>query len=578
MKGYFGVQRAAMPAGAAQPLTERERALVREAYERLEVFREGCREMHERAREARRIALLEDPWQDEPGTPQERRTLQLQTLKATLNSSVADQMDSMPEAVLLPEREQEAQTAEDLADIVRFILEQNHYEVLHRRRVEDCFITGTAVTQIVWDGDMDAGQGNVAMLRWPVEAFLWDPVAEDIQDARALIKVSWHPMSWYAAHYPQAAAYVGAEEYAHEEVGVPDAWQERQGADEERAMMLEYWYRLYDARTRRYSVHVALLAGGALLEASESENPDGIFAHGLYPFVLDVHTPIEGVPVGNGMMHEFAPMMRYINRYARYIDENLRMSSKTRLLVRRDAQIDNAALTDWQQNIVEGGNIDEDAVRWMTSAPLSGLVTAQMLQMQNDIKQDSGQNQFTRGETVGGVTAASAIASLQEAGGKVSRLRTAALNQGFARMVEQIIWLVSEFYGKGRAQRVTGRNGQIRQVVWQGTGRVRGVLPPPPYTVRVEIQRRNPMRVQARNELFLQAYTMASQAGAPFPLSALFELLETDGKEQVLAVIRRAEADGQAKQRRENEDGTKADGTPTGASGQGTAATGRPGV
>ena len=36
MKGYFGVQRAAMPAGAAQPLTERERALVREAYERLE--------------------------------------------------------------------------------------------------------------------------------------------------------------------------------------------------------------------------------------------------------------------------------------------------------------------------------------------------------------------------------------------------------------------------------------------------------------------------------------------------------------------------------------------------------------
>ena len=160
----------------------------------------------------------------------------------------------------------------------------------------------------------------------------------------------------------------------------------------------------------------------------------------------------------------------------------------------------------------------------------------------------------------------------------MSRLRTAALNQGFARMVEQIIWLVSEFYGKGRAQRVTGRNGQIRQVVWQGTGRVRGVLPPPPYTVRVEIQRRNPMRVQARNELFLQAYTMASQAGAPFPLSALFELLETDGKEQVLAVIRRAEADGQAKQRRENEDGTKADGTPTGASGQGAAATGRPGV
>ncbi len=550
MNGAYGVRRAATPASAEQPLSERERALVREAYERLEVFREGCREMHDRAREARRIALGDDPMQDPPGTPPDRKTLQLQTLKSTLNNCVADQMDNMPEPVLTPETPKMARAAEDMTDIVRFVLEQNHYESLHRRRVEDCFITGTAVTQVTWDEDMHGGEGNVALLRWPVEAFLWDPVAEDIQDARALMKVSWHPLSWYAAHYPEAAAYVASEEYAHEEVGVPEAWANLQGADEGRAMMMEYWYRVYDADTRTYAVHVAAMAGGALLFMSERERPDGLFAHGLYPFVLDVYTPIEGLPVGNGLIHELAPMMRYINRYAHYIDENLRMSAKTRLLVRRDAQIDNTALTDWRQNIIEGGNIDGDAVRWLTSAPLSGLAPGQMLQMQNDVKQDSGQSQFTRGEIIGGVTAAAAIASLQEAGGKITRLRTATFNHGFERIVEQIAWLVAEFYEARRAVRVTGRDGEAREIAWED-----GAYPPPPYAVRVDVQRRNPLRVQGRNELFMQAYQMAGQSGTPLPLSALFALLEVDGKERALSAIREAEQKAQetAAQKREQE-------------------------
>lgn len=558
MNREIGVQRIATPASVEQSLSERERALVREIYERLDVFKEGCYEMHEHARESRRIALLDDPLQDPPGTPTERRTLQLQTLKSTLNNCVADQMDNMPEAALAPERPELAATAEDMTDIVRFILEQNHYEALHKRRVEDCFITGTAVTQITWDEDMDGGQGNVALLRWPVEAFLWDPIAESIQDARALIKVSWHPLSWYAAHYPDIAPYIAAEEYAHEDVGVPDAWQKKQAGDEGRAMMLEYWYRKYDAKERKFSIHVACVAGGALLEMSERDAPDGIFAHGMYPFVLDVFTPVDGLPVGIGMVRELAPMMRYINRYAHYVDENLRMSSKTRLLVRRDAQIDHLALMDWQQNIVEGGNIDEDAVRWMKTAPLSGLVTGQMLQMQNDIKQDSGQNQFTRGETIGGVTAASAIASLQEAGGKITRLRTGMLNEGFARMVEQIIWLVAEFYEPGRARQITGRDGESHEMISRCGG---DFFPPPPYSVRVEVQRRNPLRVQARNELYMQAYTMAAQCGQPLPLSTLFELLDADGKERALAMIKHSEevqaAKGEPQAQRKQEQGDK---------------------
>ena len=52
------------------------------------------------------------------------------------------------------------------------------------------------------------------------------------------------------------------------------------------------------------------------------------------------------------------------------------------------------------------------------------------------------------------------------------------------------------------------------------------------------MQRRNPLRQQAQNELFLQAYRMSAEAGQVFPLSALFELLHVDGKERILPLLK----------------------------------------
>lgn len=510
--------------------------IVAEAYGRLRIWRDANKEIHERAREARRILLLQDPKQDAEtrGRRKDKRTLQLQTLKSTFNNCIADQMDNMPEALMLPETSDLQPVAEDMTDVVRYILAQNDYESMHRKRCEDCFATGTAVTQVVWDEDMSGGRGEVAVLRWPVEAFLWDPAAENIQDARAVFKVSWHPMSWYEMHYPDKYEDIGSDEGEFNMLGMPEA-QDKQSADEDKAMLIEYWYRMYNAKTRRHTVNVAYIAGGVLLDQAED-----VYTHGMYPFTLDVFTPIEGLPVGDGLVQELAPMMRYINRYASYIDMNLRMASKGRLLVDRNAGIDKDALTDWETDIVEGDRIDASALQWMQTQPFTGMVTQQMVQLQTDLKQDSGQNQFTRGETAGGITAASAISALQEAGGKITRLRTAVLNHGFRSIVTQIMWLVSQFYDERRTLLVTGaRAGQMREVSAAPKhlfGERKGHLPPP-YTVQVQVQRRNPLRQQAQNELIMQAFTMSAQSGQNFPLSALFELLQVDGKERIVPLL-----------------------------------------
>lgn len=531
MSEELGVQKVTVAVGVEQPLNAEEKALVKEAYSNLEIFQQGCRDYHDRAKENRKIVLMDDPRQDEGKDPKQKKTIQLQTLKSTFNCIVADQMDNMPEAQLSPERADLIDVVDDMNDAVRYIFAHNKYEELHRVRVEDFVGVGTAITQVCWDQTMDGGKGNIALIRWPVEAFLWDPMYEDIQDARACIKVSWHPLSWYAAHYPEKAQYVQNESGGHEGVGLTDSQAAKYGQDEELAMLMEYWYRRFDAKKNKYTINVAYFAGGALLEHAEN-----VFEHGMYPFVLDVFSRCEGMPVGPGQVDEMAPTMRYINRYMAYIDMNLRMSSKGRLLLRKGANIDKEALADWSQDVIEGDRVAPEDVHWLQNQPFTGMVVQQLLQLQSDIKQDSGQNQMTRGETAGGVTAASAISALQEAGGKITRLRTAVLNHGFARIVEQVMWLMHQFYGNDRRMMISGRTTEIDASAKHlfGNGKV---YPAPPYSVQVQVSRRNPLRVQAQNDLFLQAYSMSAQAGTSFPLTTLFQLLNVDGKDKILPVL-----------------------------------------
>ena len=527
-----------------QPLSEKERDLLDTIYSRLDIFEQMNRPFREEAQKCRAVVHMEDPDQDDLETIKQngKRTLQLQTLKSTINNVVADQMLSMPEAKLLPETAAMQDAADDLQDMCHYVIYcANDFENLHYRRCEDFYGPGTAITQIAWDDDMNYGKGEIALIRWPIEAFLWDPTADNLQDCRAVMKVSWHPLSWYRAHYPDTGKYVGSEQGYYHNVGLSDSQMASEHQDDEqRALLIEYWWREYNAKTRRYTINVAFAAGNALLDVQED-----VYDHGLYPFVIDVHDSIEGSLAGEGLVHELAPMMRYINRYAAYADMNARMSSKGRMLVRRGSGIDREALTDWTNDVIEGDQITQgDAWNWMQNQPFNSTITNLMTMFQSDLKADSGANQFTRGETTGGIVSGKAINSLIQAGGKVASMRTEQLKYGFKSMVEQIIWLMAQFYDDDRVVMITGRRGQRELKVDTKKlfgAKKKGSVNPPPYTVQIEVSSRDPQRIANQNQMFMEAYTMSAQAQQFFPLSALFEILNLDGKDKILPVIRNNE-------------------------------------
>lgn len=174
------------------------------------------------------------------------------------------------------------------------------------------------------------------------------------------------------------------------------------------------------------------------------------------------------------------------------------------------------------------------------------------------MKQDCGQNQFSRGEGGLSVTAGTAIHALQNAGGKITRWHTERFKDAFREMVEQILWVLSEYLEPGRRLRIVGgwnsggsmRERVIELVAPQAEG---DRLPRPAYTVRVRVQKNNPSQIQADNEFLMQVVKICAEYGQPLPPETVIRLLE--GYRTKGSVLRAVSESGRAAQQAGEENG-----------------------
>ena len=206
-------------------------------------------------------------------------------------------------------------------------------------------------------------------------------------------------------------------------------------------------------------------------------------------------------------------------------EQNALTSSQVKLLVNRGADLDERALMDGQAELVRGGRIDENAVRWMQTAPLASYVPAYQQMKLSAIKEESGQNQISRGEAAGGITAASAILAMQEAGSKRSRLLIEQLYDGFEQLVRMIVDVIQENYTEQRVFRL--ENQQNEQLFYGGEQMM-------DFDITIQVQKQTAYTTLYQNELALQLLG----AGLIDRASAL-ELMSFVGKEQVQARMQR---------------------------------------
>lgn len=521
------------PGDGFQPQDEPTRLFVDRAYRLYDEFEQIVSADHRRMESCRAIYELRDP---QAGAHEP----QLPVLLSTIQAKIADQMDNMPECVLAPEAPSMQEYAEDATDLTRWVFERNEIDALYQLLVEDYYVVGCALMQCHWDEDMDGGRGNIRLERVPAESLTWDPNARQLQDCRAIFKTTFHPRGWYEEHYPDSGRYVSPDEYRNN-------YRLTQTERDRDVMMLEMWWREYDAQSRVSRIHMAQMAGRVLLYDSRESYPEGIYAHGRYPLCMATYRNAVGTLAGRSCVEDYVELNRYANRNAKYIDWATRMAARPKLLVSKLAELENPdALADAEAQILyyQGVGDIRSNITWMP-APQVPAMAYQMQQWYIDaIKQDSGQNQFARGEGGLGVTAASAIQSLQEAGAKSSRMESQRLSAMYREACTQVLWLLAQYFDAARVVMITGKDDSPFMARPIMMGREQLTLAgqmAPAYRVNLQIRRRNPLRLESENQMILQMYQASQQSATPMTLDMLLKLLQFDGKDRIAPQVRALE-------------------------------------
>ena len=142
----------------------------------------------------------------------------------------------------------------------------------------------------------------------------------------------------------------------------------------------------------------------------------------------------------------------------------------------------------------------------MQPAPLNPYVVTHYDRKLDAIKEESGQTMFARGETGKGVTAATSILALQEAGNKRSRLIIEQMYDGFEQLVRMVIDVIGECYDEERYFRIRGEGSDetvalSSQMLTRDYGEGEGYIE---FDVSVEVEKQSPYRSVYQNELALQ--------------------------------------------------------------------------
>ena len=272
-------------------------------------------------------------------------------------------------------------------------------------------------------------------------------------------------------------------------------------------------------------------------------NAIGLYAHGRYPFVLDPLFPVEGSPCGYGFVDLCHNNQTAIDLMRSAIIKNTVVGATPRYFQRIDGSVNEEEFADLGRTLVHvSGNLGEDSLRQIGFSPLSGVYMDVLNSSIQELRETSGNTETSTGNISSGVTAASAIAALQEASGKGSRDSTRSSYVAYAQIVELCIELIRQFYGLPRSFRIAGRAGAEEYIRFSNAGlcprpqQFGAALPV--FDVKVSAQKRNAYSRLSQNELAMELYRMGIfDEGKEQEALSCLRMMEFDGRDELIGRI-----------------------------------------
>ena len=458
----------------------------------------------------------------------------------------ADAMDNYPAPNVLPRAPDDEQTARVLSSVLPVVLEQADYEQVYSDTWWRKLKQGTGVKGVFWDPEQRGGVGEITVRPMNLLMLYWEPGVDDIQASPNCFSLSLEDTDQLTERWPQLEGHsTSALEVPHY---LHDGGLDTNG----KSVVVDWYYKKRNAEGRRV-LHYCKFCNGVVLYASEND-PEyagrGFYDHGQYPFVFDPLFVEEDSPAGFGYIDVMKECQTAIDRMNHAMDENVLLSSKQRYVLSDAAGVNEEELADFSRDIVHVvGRLGDDSFRPLQTTGLQGNSLSYRNSRIEELKEISGNRDMTQGGTAGGVTAASAIAALQEAGSKLSRDMLKSAYRAFAKECYLIMDLMRQFYDEERVFRIIGETGRSEFVHFSGAALRAQALPgvggvelgsrEPIFDIVVSAEKKSTFSRLSQNETAKECYQLGFFAprNADAALAAL-EMMDFEGIEKVRQRVR----------------------------------------
>ena len=484
------------------------------------------------------------------------------TMNSLLNK-FADIMDNFPKPNVLPREADDEMEAKILTEILPALLEQNNYEAVYRQGGWDFLIDGAAIKGVFWDNSKHDGLGDIHITNVDVHNLAWKPGIQNIQESDKVYHVALEDIDVARAKWPKIANKIGPHDS-----GIVTKYIHDDDIDTSNCVeVVNMYYKIptispvymdgisLDGKPTRIKVHevvkdvlhLAIFVGDELAWCSENEEgyENGFYEHGKFPFVISRMFPVKDSPWGFGFLDIMKHPQKDIDKLDQAIIRVAQMKARPRYWAKKNANINMDDFADWNNEIVEvgAGELGDAVARIAVDDVPSGAINHLNFKV-DELKETSGNRDFSQGSTAAGVTSGAAIAALQESGSKISRSVNKELYRAERELYYMVIELMRQFYSEPRNFRVADENtGDYRYVLYSNANLVEQDVMLPDGTVRhirpvfdimVSAEKASPFSRAAQNELAKELYSMGLFAPEnTLPAMACLDMMDFDGKDKL---------------------------------------------
>ena len=459
-------------------------------------------------------------------------------------SKHADAMESYPEPNILPREEGDMADAQMLSDIIPCILEQNQFEETYSDAMWQKLKTGTGAYKVVWDAGKLNGLGDISVECVNLLNIYWEPGITDIQKSRYFFHTELCDKDLLEERFPQLKGKIKGKSFISTKFLYDDTVDTAN-----KHTVIEVYYHKYvgGKNTLQYCKFV----GDQVLFATENEPTlalRGLYDHGRYPYVFDALYPIEGSPCGYGYVDICRNPQTEIDLLKTSFVKNAMVGATPRYFSRGDGAVNEEEFLDLNKAIVHVNTASEDSLRRIEHDTLDSIYVNVLDRTIQELRETSGNTETSTGNIQSGVTAASAIAALQEASGKGSRDSTQAAYRAYMLIVELCIELIRQFYDLPRQFRIVGEYGAQQFISYTNTG----IQPQhqgndfgqdmgyrlPVFDIKVSAQKRNVYTKVTQNELALQFFQMGFFNPQMVDQALMcLDMMEFEGKDSIMQKV-----------------------------------------